>query len=67
MNLDLWWIDGELRYWDPAAERMLPTYEEQQVFLAAAEERANAEQSRADAAEARLAEMKAELRRLRGE
>ena len=74
LNLDLWWIDGELRYWDPAAERMLPTYEEQQVFLAAAEERANAEQaranaeqSRADAAEARLAEMKAELRRLRGE
>ena len=67
LNLDLWWMDGELRYWDPATERMLPTYEEQQAFLAAAEERANAEQSRvfaeqarADAAEVRLAEMEAE-------
>ncbi len=81
LNLDLWWIEGELRYWDPAQGRWLPTYEEQQVFLAAAEqrvqseraraeserERADAERIRADAAEARLAEMEVELRRLRDE
>ena len=74
LNLDLWWIEGELRYWDPAQGRWLPTYEEQQVFLAAAEQRAEMEQARADAeriradaAEARLAEMEVELRRLRDE
>lgn len=72
LNLDLWWIEGELRYRDPAQGRWLPTYEEQQVFLAAAEQRAEMEQARADAeriradaAEARLAEMEVELRRLR--
>ena len=45
LKLDLWWIDGDLRFW----------------------EQADAERARADAAEARLAEMEAELIRLRGE
>ena len=53
LNLDLWWDDGELRLWDPVSERWLLSHEE--------------EKERADAAEARLAELEAELRRLRGE
>lgn len=53
LNLDLWWDDGELRLWDPLSERWLLSHEE--------------EKERADAAEARLAELEAELRRLRGE
>ena len=53
LNLDLWWDDGELRLWDPVSERWLLSHEE--------------EKERADAAEARLAEIEAELRRLRGE
>ena len=53
LNLDLWWDDGELRLWDPVSRRWLLSHEE--------------EKERADAAEARLAELEAELRRLRGE
>ena len=53
LNLDPWWDDGELRLWDPVSERWLLSHEE--------------EKERADAAEARLAELEAELRRLRGE
>lgn len=53
LNLDLWWDDGDLRFWDPIAERWLLSHEE--------------EKERADIAEARLAELEEELRRLRGE
>ena len=53
LNLDLWWMDGELRFWDPVAGRWLLNHEEAQ--------------ERADRAEARVAELEAELRRLRGE
>ena len=53
LNLDLWWIDGELRFWDPVAEQWLLTQEE--------------EHDGRLAAEARVAELEAELRRLRGE
>ena len=53
LNLDLWWIDGELRFWDPAAENWLLTYEEQQAVRLLAEERAEAERERADTAQAR--------------
>ena len=80
LNLDLWWTDGELRFWDPVAGRWLLTQEEEHAGRLAAEEQANAERSgrlaaeeRANAeriarqaSEARLAEMEAELRRLRG-
>ena len=60
LNLDLWWTDGDLRFWDPAKESWLLRREEERAGRLAAE-------SRAGTAEARVAELEAELRRLRGE
>ena len=51
LNLDLWWTDGELRYWDPAQARWLLTHQEDRDGRLAAEER--------------VAQLEAELRRLR--
>ena len=67
LNLDLWWVGGELRFWDPVAERWLLSHEEEHDR--AEEERASrmAAESRAETAESRVAELEAELRRLRGE
>ena len=48
LNLDLWWIEGELQIWDPAARRWLPNLEESETARAEAESRANAEAARAD-------------------
>ena len=81
LNLELWCEDGELRFLDPATgERLLSQEEEQDGRLAAqarAEEeragrlaaQAHAEEERAGrlVAESRLAELEAELRRLRDE
>ena len=53
LNLDLCWVDGRLRYYDPVA----------QVWLLNQLEEHEARQ----AAEARVSELEAELRRLRGE
>ncbi len=53
LNLDLWWIDGELRFWDPVAEQWLLTQEE--------------EHDGRLVAEARVAQLEAKLRELRGE
>ena len=53
LNLDLWWIDGELRFWDPAAEQWLLTQEE--------------EHDGRLTAEARVVQLEAELRKMRGE
>ncbi len=53
LNLDLWWVEGELRFCDPVGERWLLSHEE--------------EKARADSAEERAARLEAELRRLRGE
>ena len=58
LNLDLWWDDGDLRFWDPVVERWLLSHEEEK-------ERADAEMFGRLAAEARVAELEAELRRLR--
>ena len=73
LNLDLWWMDGDLRYWDPVKEEWLNTPEEDRVGRLAEAARADAAEARADAAEARAAEERnarlaaeAELRRLRG-
>lgn len=60
LNLDLWWDNGELRFWDPVAEQWLLTIEEEHDGRLAAE-------ARAESAEARAAQLEAELRRLRGE
>ena len=53
LNLDLWWDDGELRFWDPVAQRWLLSHEESEAARIAAENR--------------VAELEAEIRRLRGE
>ena len=53
LGLDLCWDDGRLRYYDPVADRWLMNQME--------------EHAAREYAEARLAEMEAELRRLRGE
>ena len=60
LNLDLWWIEGELRYWDPVRSVWLLTHQEEN---AARQEERDARL----AAEARVAQLEAELRRLRGE
>ena len=81
LNLDLWWLDGELRFWDLAAERWLLSPEEQMQGRLAAEARAESAEVRAESAEVRaeeerssrmaaqhrVAELEAELLRLRGE
>ena len=80
LNLDLWWIDGELRYWDPAQAMWLRDLEESEEALKeseealkeseealrAAEARADAAEARAESEAARRAQLEAELRRLRG-
>ncbi len=60
LNLDLWWEDGHLRFWDPVSGRWLLSHEEEK-------QRADQEMSGRLAAEARVLELEAELRRLRGE
>ena len=60
LNLDLWWDDGRLRFWDPVREVWLLNQGEENAGRLAAEARAEREQARADALEA-------ELRRLRGQ
>ena len=74
LGLELWWDDRMLRFRDPATGQFLRTPHEIYADYQAAESRAADAEARADearvakeAAEARLAEMEAELRRLRGE
>ena len=67
LNLDLWWVDGELRFWDPVADRWLLSQEEERDGRLVAETRASEEQAARLTAESRVAELEAELRRLRGE
>ena len=74
LNLDLWWDDGRLRFWDPIEGRWLLSQEEAQAALdteraarqiaevQVARERARAEQERA-----RADTLEAELRRLRAQ
>ena len=73
LNLDLWWDEGKLRFWDLATGMWLLNYEETRAAMNVAEtlaeqERARAEQERARAERerARADALKAELRRLRG-
>ena len=60
LNLDLWWAEGDLRFWDPVVDRWLLSHEEER-------DRAEEERTARLAAESRVAELEAELRRLRGE
>ena len=67
LGLYVCWEDGMLRFFDPVAESYLRSHEED--VDRAEEERADrlAAEARAGTAEARVAELEAELRRLRGE
>ena len=60
LGLYVCWEDGILRFFDPVSESYLHSHEEERVERLAAE-------IRAEGAEARVAELEAELRRLRGE
>ena len=60
LGLDLCWEYGELRWYDPQREYYLPTYEE---IMAAR----NAAQDASRQADARIRELEAENRRLRGQ
>lgn len=65
LNLDLCWESGELRFYDPAAQRYLDTYDTTHYARIAAEDARDAEQAARIAAEAQVAELQAEIRRLR--
>ena len=74
LNLNLRWKDGELVFHDPAANAPIATFESERSARLTAEARADLErearmtaQSRAEDAEARAAELEAELLRMRGE
>lgn len=60
LGLDLCWEYGQLRWYDPVRERYLPTYEE--IMDAR-----NAEQDALQQADARIWQLEAENRRLRGQ
>ena len=59
LELDVWWGEDRLRFWDRESERWVLSQEEEKAGRLEAE-------ARAEAAEARLAELESELRRLRG-
>ena len=67
LNLDLWWEDGALRFYDPVADRWLLSQMEEHERADNAETQSEQERARADNFQARLAELEAELRRVRGE
>ena len=67
LGLYLCWESGRLRFFDPVEERYLRTYAEERAYGEREEARADMEASGRQAAEARIAELEAELRRLRGE
>ena len=70
LNLDLCWEYERLRWWDPVAERYLPTHEEEAAGRVTAEIRADSAEARAEdereareAAESRVRELETELER----
>ena len=74
LNLDLWWIDGELRIYDPVRRRWKLSYEEMwdaqtgktglEPYEAYRAAEARLERIAVDALEARVARLQAEVRRL---
>ena len=68
LGLEIWWYEGFLRLRDPVTgEFLYATPEESEEAIEAAKERAESERAVRVSYEARMAEMEAELRRLRGE
>ncbi len=66
LNLDLWWEEDGLRFYDPVAGCWLLSQEEERAGRLSAERRAEEERASRLDAEARQAELEAELQRLRG-
>ena len=67
LGLELWWDDGKLLFRDPVSGNFLPTPEELRAEADSARGEAASERTARQSAEARVAELEAELRRLRGE
>ena len=74
LGLELHWEEGRLRFYDPVGERWLENMDETGMRAEMAETRAEAAETQAEServarvsAEERMAEMEAEIRRLRGE
>ena len=67
LGLYVCWEDGMLRFYDPASQSYLRTHYEDADLANEAAERADAEAEARRTAEARVAELEAELHRLRGE
>ena len=67
LGLELHWDGGRLRLYDPVGERWLENEAETAEAREAAEARVESERMARDTAEARVAELEAELMRLRGE
>ncbi len=70
LNLDLCWENGELRWYDPAAQRYLPTFDDERAARRTAESQRDAAQiqrdtarAQRDAAQARVRQLEAQLRR----
>ena len=66
LGLDLCWEDGQLRWYAPPAERYLPTFDDEAEARIAAQDERDMERRARMAAEARVRELEAENRRLRG-
>ena len=67
LDLDLCWDTGRLRFYDPSAGIWLLNYLEEHEARQAAESARQAAESARQAADERVAQLEAELRRLRGE
>ena len=67
LGLDMCWREGEVRFRDPSTGEFLLTPEEQQASREVAEVQVERERADRLTAEARVAELEAELRELRGQ
>ncbi len=67
LNLDLRWEEDRLHFYDPVAGIWLENYQEVTARARAAEAKAEAERASRESAQDRIAQLEAELRRLRGE
>ena len=65
LGLSICWEGGQLRWWDPVAERYLETHNEEAEARIAAEAQSEAEREARTAAEAQVRELEAELERYR--
>ena len=66
LDLNIRWEHGNLGWYDPATGLHIPTFDSERERADAAETRANSEAEARDDAEARVRELEAEIRRLRG-